>query len=198
MAPNLYITAKNITAIGCLMILLSCNSGKKPRLPNSNTSKTDYKDSIKDVKEQPEAVTSFASDDPSEYDEFANYYVVIADTGSNYYPLQQKMFHLAKTCELKIDTMDRSYNPTKDLIALPEHYDDEIYAGDYYPRREVSDHLSLEYLNIYKPSSLKKTIAIVSGIYENKRSADSAFALLKVNEPTAFCMKSKIYIGCMH
>lgn len=138
------------------------------------------------------------ADMDEQLDAYADYYVVIADTGNNYYSLRDKMLDLNRTTGTVIDTMDRYYNPKKDLIQLPDHYpDDDMYEGDYFPRRSPSQNLSLEYLNIYKDGAKAKTIALVSGIYENRTSADSAYKVLPPNQ-TAFVIKSHMYIGCMH
>lgn len=130
-------------------------------------------------------------------DAYADYYVIVADTGTSYYTLHNKMFDIHQSANLAIDTMERFYNKTKDLIQLPDNSDDEVYAGDYLPRRFPSQNLSLEYLNVYKPEAKLKTIALIAGIYETKASADSAFNALKSDEK-AFVLKSKIYVGCMH
>ncbi|MBX2904523.1 MAG: hypothetical protein KF744_00705 [Taibaiella sp.] len=139
--------------------------------------------------------TNADSDAESNY---ATYFVLIADTGISYSTLHRQMFSLNKDLSIPIDTMDRYYNKTKDLIALPDTSDDEIYAGDYFPRRFPSEHLSLEYLNFYKKEAGNKTIALVAGIYEREKSADSALAVLRPSATKAFTIKTDIYIGCMH
>ncbi len=130
--------------------------------------------------------------------DYAEYYVVIADTGENYLSLQQTMLALSKTTGIKIDTLDRSYRSDKNLIALPDNYDDDIYAGDYYPRRSPGTFLSIEYLNLYKEDSPEKMMALISGIYENKSSADSALEVVNNTKMYAFIQKTKMYIGCIH
>jgi hypothetical protein len=130
-------------------------------------------------------------------DAYASYYIVVADTGTNYYALRDKMESLHKISGITIDTMDRFYNKTKDLIMLPDTSSDEIYAGDYYPRRYPSKNLSLEYMPYYKPDSKEKTIGLIAGIYENKSSADSALRAIPASHK-AFSFKSKVYVGCMH
>src|SRR5690606_14316138 len=98
---------------------------------------------------------------------------------------------------LSIDTMDRTYNSTKDLIALPDNHEDEIYAGDYFPRRFPSQELSLEYLSSFQDAG-QKTIALVTGIFETEREADSSLTVIRKEERNAFKTKSEIYLGCMH
>jgi len=129
---------------------------------------------------------------------YATYFVVIVDTGANYQLLHKKMFDVNSALNIPIDTMGRFYNPTKKLIALPDDDEDEIYAGDYFPRRYPSENLSLEYLSFYKERAGEKTIALVSGIYESERSADSALTVLKKAEKGVFMIKADIFIGCIH
>ncbi len=143
---------------------------------------------------------SFVSEsDSEEIDrDFTTYYIVVADTGMDYFLLHNKMFELSEQLNIPIDTMDRYYNKAKDLIALSDDDEDDIYAGEYYPRRFPSAHLSLEYLDFYTEKAGKKTIALVSGLYETDKSADSALAILKKAASNSFTLKSLVYVGCMH
>ena len=129
---------------------------------------------------------------------YANYYVIVADTGLNYPKLNQQMKGLAQSLHMQIDTLGRYYNEKEDLISLPKDDEDEIYAGEYFPRRQVSESLSLEYLNYYSEKAGQKTIALVTGMYADPKGADSAFVALKRFNPKAFKLYSKVYIGCMH
>ncbi len=131
-------------------------------------------------------------------DAYATYFVVVADTGTNYYSLRDKRFALNKQLAIPIDTMDRYYNAAKNLIALPDDAEDDLYAGDYFPRRSPSENLSLEYLVVYKERSPEKTMALITGIYERESSADSAIAIIQKAEGRAFKLRSNIYVGCMH
>lgn len=135
--------------------------------------------------------------DTTDY-ENATYYFVIADTNRNYSIICHKMFNLHKQCRISIDSLGRLYNKKKDLIALPENDEDEMYAGDYFPRRHPSDFLSLEYLDFYSQQPNNKTIALMAGIFESEHSADSLLSILKPIEKNSFILKAKIYIGCMH
>lgn len=133
------------------------------------------------------------------------YYIAIVDTGKNYDVLETKMRLLSKSMNIKIDMMDRFYNKKRNLIALPDNYPDDIYAGAYYPRRTASEELSLEYLDYYTNAKSfsfnegnNRTIALVRGIYGEKVDADAAVAVLKQKEKNAFVMASNIYVGCIH
>jgi hypothetical protein len=136
-------------------------------------------------------------EDTTDYNN-ATYFVVVADTSLDYPTLHRKMFDLNSKLKIPIDTMGRFYNKTKNLIALPDNDEDEIYAGDYFPRRFPSDNLSLEYLNFYQRQASEKTIALVTGIYETEKSADSALTVLHKTEKNVFKIKADIYVGCMH
>lgn len=139
-----------------------------------------------------------AEEDSNDENYDVTYFVLVADTGLDYFRLCQKMISLHDKLKIPIDTMGRFYNQAKDLIALPDDDEDEIYAGAYYPRRFPSDNLSLEYLNFYSKQSKEKTIALLAGIYETEKSADRALSIIKQVELNAFIVKADIYIGCIH
>lgn len=129
---------------------------------------------------------------------YTNYYLVVADTSLSYAKLHQQMMSLNRTLKLSIDTLGRYYNKEKDLIALPDNDADELYAGEYYPRRYPSEDLSLEYLNYYTQKAGEKTIALVAGMYAEPKAADSALIALQRVNPKAFKLYSRVYVGCMH
>ena len=143
------------------------------------------------------AADNFIVEDTIDFDN-ATYFVVVADTSADYYLLHKKMLQLNRQLSIPIDTMGRFYNKTKNLIAFPDNDEDEIYAGDYFPRRFPSDNLSLEYLNFYQRQAGEKTIALVTGIYETEKSADSALTVLHKTVKKVFKIKANIYVGCMH
>ena len=133
-------------------------------------------------------------------EQYMNAYIVIADTSQNYVELRKKMFDINEKLKTEIDTMGRGFNREKNLICLPENDEDEIYAGDYFPRRYPSETLSLEYLVYYtngkKPT--EGTIALVTIITDNKEKADKKLAAIKKYSDKAFIVNSQIYMGCMH
>ena len=60
---------------------------------------------------------------------------MVADTGKDYFKLRNQMFRLNQLLHISIDTMGRYYNKMKDEIVLRENDEDEIYRGEYFPRR---------------------------------------------------------------
>ncbi len=133
-----------------------------------------------------------------ESENYAYYYLTIADTGQDYFKLRKTMFDINKATHFTIDTEDRYYNFSKKEIVLPDTINDEMYQGEYFPRRETGEHLSLEYFGFYTPNSTEKNIVLLVGIYENKQSADSSVNKIKPFAPYAFEMRARIYEGCMH
>ena len=131
---------------------------------------------------------------------YINAFIVIADSSQVYSELKLKMFNLKDKLNVEIDTMGRGYNKTKDLICLPENDEDEIYAGDYFPRRFPSETLSLEYLDYYDKKNGEKTIGLIVGIFQQKEKLNAERLLKKLSEffPNAYILNTDIYMGCMH
>ncbi len=131
---------------------------------------------------------------------YMNAYIVIADSSSNYFDLREKMFELSDKLQIEIDTMERGYDKYKNLICLPDNHDNEIYAGEYYPRRYPSEKLSLEYLDYYangkKPTG--GIIILIALISDEKKTAEEGLRKIKKYERNAFIFETKIYMGCMH
>lgn len=187
---------KRLAFIACIIICFaSCKNKPAPQQKHGKDSLTIVQASYVAPKgpDKPEIDTLENLD---KADQYADYYIVVADTGKNYYALRDKMLKLHDTTGIAIDTMGRYYNKKKDLIMVPEDDEDDIVAGDYYPRRQPSQTLSLEYLNTYTSDADPKMIALVSGIYEDKASADKVLKLLPWRK--AFVFKGKVYVGCLH
>lgn len=179
---------KIISALSIALLLLSCG---EPKSGNRSISRNDDNatDTIDDIEAQIQA---------EEYSDYTTYYMAVADTGINYYKLDEKMYDLSIMLNFPIDTMGRHYDRRKDNIILSDTDEDEMYRGEYYPRRGPDEHLSLEYLSFFDTSASAKTIVLLAGIYEHQHSADSMVTLLKKHSPTAYTLKGRVYIGCMH
>lgn len=186
---------KHLFFVLSIALFTACNSSDN----KEKTSETGNSDSSA-VATTEDTLTHSNDEDTSTNDnpDISIDYVVIADTGLDYYTLNKKMYDLSKQLHLPIDTMNRYFNKKKNEIVLRENDKDKMYAGEYFPRRFPTENLSLEYLDTYQEAAGNKTIALVAGIYENKKSADSALAVLKTAENKAFKIKAEIYTGCAH
>ena len=150
----------------------------------------------------PAGALETAADEPAAAEadttgEYETMYVVIADTGRQYRPLQQQLRRLQAATRQRIDTLGRFYDPKKNLIRLPDNDEDEMYAGEYYPRRMPDATLSVEYADQYT-AARPKSMALVTGIYQEPARADSLLAVVRRTAPAAFRVKTRIYMGCMH
>ncbi len=130
--------------------------------------------------------------------DYAIMYIVVVDTGAQYASLQSAMYTLSQKTGMIVDTMNRYYNKQKDKIVLSENEEDDMYRGEYVPRRFPSTTLSLEYYSIYNDSSTDKNIALVAGLFENAREADSLLRILKPSAPHSFAAMAKVFVGCIH
>ncbi|HOS48742.1 MAG TPA: hypothetical protein PLG57_08905 [Bacteroidia bacterium] len=180
--------------IRCVILLLFILAG----CGESNSPKTGISEPIQKVDSIVKLDSSVNSVDSSIYQDYTNYWVVIADTGLKYDRLLNQMLVLNDKVKLPIDSMGRFYNRKKDLIALPDNDEDEIYAGDYYPRRFESDYLSIEYLKYYTSASQEKMMSIVAGIFIDESSADSVLTQIRNYKSSAYKIQANLYTGCIH
>lgn len=134
--------------------------------------------------------------DPSEA--IVDLVVTIGDTGRTYAVLHRQMQLLALALPAEIDTMGRYYDRARDSILLPLDDEDELYAGQYYPRRFQGNTLSIEYLDMYDTSAAPGTMALVTGLWATRQQADSALQPLRVHMPRAYLVHARVYQGCMH
>lgn len=178
---------------GLLLMLTACSGSSSEKDANTPDGAPEQ-----DTLQSTAAVDTLIDLPDNQLPEHSTYFIVVADTGLNYYSLRDRMVELNRNSGLPIDTLERSYLSSKNKIALPENHEDDTYAGEYVPRRFPSENLSVEYLNTYRPVSDTSTMALVAGIYENVAQADSLCRLLRKNEKKAFRFKAQVYTGCMH
>lgn len=180
---------KSVMICTSAAMLFSCNNSRQ------ETKKTT--DTIA-VNKPVAAVDSSAIIDVNDTSDNATLYLTVADTGQDYFALRTTMFEINKRTRLKIDTMNRYYNTRKKEIVLSDTDEDEIYRGEYFPRRFPGENLSLEYYSVFDKHSTKKNIALVAGIYETQKSADSMLSKISQLAPHGFTLKAVVYTGCMH
>jgi hypothetical protein len=182
----------HLPALACFLFIACNNTATKSKAPAvTDTSAIEAKSPKSTPLVERDTITATEAED-----EWLPRYVLVTDTGNNYFALQKQMVAQAHLNGLRIDSMGRFYDAKKNLIRLPDNSDDEIYAGDYFPRRDDNEYLSIEYLNTYKGDAKEKTMAVIAGIYISKSGADSAYA--RLNDQKSFILKTDIYQGCMH
>lgn len=138
---------------------------------------------------------------PLNEDEFPSDYmmfeIVIADTGRNYREMEDLMHLLSRGLVAEVDSFGRTYDAQRDSIIVPLDSDDELYRGNYLPRRFSSNALSMEYLDAYMTAS-PGTFALISSISEDPIASDSMLTVLRGLAPRAFRIRAELFTGCMH
>ena len=125
----------------------------------------------------------------------ATYYVLVVDTGSNYYTLRDEMYYLSDEINMLIDTMGRYYDIQKNLIVSDCDAQNIHEFGDYLPRNAPSNFLSLEHFSTYYSYVGKSTLALIGGIYESELSAEVDVLKLKNTYPKSYVLKASVYTG---
>ena len=177
-----------------LMIQISCS--QKP----ASTTNGKPTDTVK-VAAAPVSVDAPINDEGAEGEmETATYYLIEVATGYDFDSLKSISSKAASILGSKFNMLDRIYKPGKGII-VPESSDDEIYRGEYYPRRASNeqDFVSIEmsYGFTGQRTDTLKMIAL-AGMYLLKTQADSVASLLKDKIPTTKIFKQELYLGCMH
>jgi hypothetical protein len=154
----------------------------------------------------PEAIvvtdTSSMSESESveENNDVETFYIVQVAEGKDFETLYELSKKAASVLGSKVDMQERIYVQDKGII-VPENSDDDIYSGEYYPRRPFDDQnfLSIEMAYAYKTNE-KDTLKMIvlANIFENKAQSDSVVKLLLPKFKEAKTLKSELFMGCMH
>lgn len=137
---------------------------------------------------------------------YADYYLVVPATGKNYQQLHTNMYRLHRQFHIPVDTLGRYYNTVLHKIIVSEEDEDELYRGEYYPRRFESLSLSIENAYYYpknqadykEPVTFPTRMMVVAGMFDTPERADSLQKVIKKAFPKTKVLKTKVYIGCMH
>ncbi|OQP62837.1 hypothetical protein A3860_26355 [Niastella vici] len=130
----------------------------------------------------------------------APYYIVEVATGHNFDSLKSISSNAVTILSSKFSMLDRIYKSGKGIV-VPDNSDDEIYRGEYYPRRPYHEgnFVSIEMSNEFDDENADKLkMVAVAGMYAEQKAADSVAALLKNKIPTTKIVKQDVYMGCMH
>jgi hypothetical protein len=132
--------------------------------------------------------------------QFADYWLVVADTSTDYWQLNTLMFQLSDQLTVEIDTLGRYYDESLHQIILPFDDEDELYAGSYFPRRFSGVFLSVEHLNYLAEDRSNSTdvLALVVAIFESQEEAEEYNLLVNKFSPSSFVQYASLYVGCMH
>ena len=144
------------------------------------------------------------SNDTLAEDSSETFYLVQVASGYNFDSLKRIASDAAAILHSKVDMMSRIYKPNKGIV-LPDKCDDDIYCGEYYPRRPFDDQNFVSIEMLYGFEENKKwterdtlQMLVLANIFETKPQADSVVGLLKNKIPTARTIKQNLYLGCMH
>jgi hypothetical protein len=130
--------------------------------------------------------------------EFQTYYLVTIAEGNNYDSLLQIAQEAGQVLNLKVDLMNRIYKSGKGIV-LKEDDEDEIYRGEYYPRRSAGDFVSIEMKNAFiENENDPMRMLVISNIFEKISQADSVQKIAGIKFPFARTVKAELFTGCMH
>jgi hypothetical protein len=185
-----------------VMILpLLCSCGQSPRsghaIPVSDT--TVVVDTSNSYAEQSESI---AKEIEEEYTELTtdSFYIVQVAEGSDYDSLLQIAQQSAGILGSRFDMLDRVYEPGRGIIVSASS-DDELYRGEYYPRRPFEDQnfVSIEMATAFGYNQADKLkMVVLANICTSKSRADSMVTILKKDFEHAKSLKQELFMGCMH
>lgn len=162
--------------------------------------KSDKHDTVKYVQTSAYGDTMQQSTVADTITESAIYYIVEVANGYNFDSLKNISANAVSILGSRFEMLDRVYKSGKGII-VPENSDDEIYKGEYYPRRPFGDQnfisIEMAYGFNEKEADTLKMVSI-AGIYSLKKQADSVVSLLRGKIPTTKTIKRELYLGCMH
>jgi hypothetical protein len=102
------------------------------------------------------------------------------------------------------DPLDREYRPGKGIV-VPDSSDDDIYRGEYYPRRPSFDttYVSIEMKRAFSGARTRTTeidprMIVIAGIYDRKSEADSTANRLGPAFKDVHVFEDSLFLGCMH
>lgn len=146
-------------------------------------------------------VDTIVNEMPEEQEsETASYYIVEVAAGYNFDSLKSISTSTAALLGVKFDMLEREYKVQKGII-VPDSSADEMYRGEYYPRRPIGNEsiVSIEMADSYRNEATDTLQMIVmAGMYAEKRNADSVATLLRKKYPSTKTYISELFLGCMH
>jgi len=134
--------------------------------------------------------------------DFQTYHILTVTEGYSFDSLDAVSKEVAEKLDTKLDYMGRIYDPSKGIILSPDD-EDEIYKGEYFPRRFEGNSISIEmgYALADLTERLKgdrMKMVVVAGLFQERNKADSVLNILKAFFPHSQVIARDLYVGCMH
>jgi len=192
---------RNFLYFCVICTFLSCSQAKSNKAVSTKSADSVTVDTAaqlaKPLPKTADAAEEQLSDDLSE---MQTYYVVVAEEGQNYHPLQERLLQLAQESRLPIDSLGRKYNEGLKKLVITDPEEIDMFGEVYYPRRFETDYLSIEYANAYIEHLpyTDNTLYIVAGQYPDKKMADKRMAEIKKYAPKVKIVKAEMFDGCLH
>lgn len=152
------------------------------------TDSTTYKTSAKDT-----GVKGQTSEE-----EMVDYYVLCLEKSNNYNYLDSLMLAAGPKTNLPIDTMNRYYNKKKKMIVLSDKDEDEMYRGEYAPRRFTGSFISIESYSYYQTEADQSMMCLIGGLFDKKEDAELLLNEIKETFPHSEVFHTRLYNGCIH
>ena len=186
---NLYLTA-------IALLLLQCTSSPKNQKNEGVNSKN--RSELKDTSNENGAEAVPVNNEVHE--DYETVFIVVLDTSDQFKKMYELAMSTSKKFSIPFDTFQKTYFPETNIWGGSLWSEDEIYRGEYFPRRNGSekDMLSLEYQRWYDKSSRDKNLMLVTNIFNFSLDAEENIARWRPYFPKAFILQREIYMGCMH
>lgn len=191
-----------IKCISCMLsgivLLISCAQSNRP-VKQEKSADTISNSSVVSYSQLSDSIGKLNSDANAET-AVDTFFIVQVAEGEDFEQLKAISEQAAIQLGSRVDMLGREYKINKGII-VPENSEDDIYRGEYYPRRPFDDQnfisieMSGEYL-INEPDTLK--MLIVANIFKIKNQADSVVRVLQSNFKNAKTVKTELFLGCMH
>jgi hypothetical protein len=133
-------------------------------------------------------------------EEMQTAFMVILDSSNDFNSMHALAEKTAQEFHLVFDTIEKQYFPEKNLWGVSLLSEDELYRGEYFPRRSDGDThpLSLEYQQWYDDRSREKNLVLMAGIFSFSLEAEEYINKFREKFPHAYILQKEIYMGCMH
>lgn len=140
------------------------------------------------------------SDAETKNEDYETAFVIVLDTSEQFYKMYDLAMATSKKYQIEFDTTERAYFPETNIWGVSQSSSDEMYRGQYFPRRkgDEKDKLSLEYMYWYDKKSNDKKLMLVSNIFSFSMDAEQSVAAWRKSFPQAFILQCEMYMGCMH